>query len=321
MSRGARILLVDDLPQNLEIYSGLLEPEGYAIELAQDGEQAVEMALKEPPDLILMDVSMPRLSGLEACRILKSDERTRLVPLVLITALSAREDRIKGIAAGCDDFLAKPVDFEELLARTRSLLRQKELVDELETAENVLVSLATALDAKDPYTLGHSERVASFAEDLGGAVGLSRSDRRNLKRAGLLHDIGKIGIPLQYLNKPGPLTTAEYAEVKRHPAISDDICKPLRTMTPLRHLIRGHHERLDGRGYPDGKKGDEIPLTLRCLTIADIYDALTSKRAYRDKLSHEKAIEIMRQEASVGMWDARLIDTFAEVVIKAGVTG
>ena len=320
MSRGARILLVDDLPQNLEIYSGLLEPEGYAIELAQDGEQAVEMAFKEPPDLILMDVSMPRLSGFEACRILKSDERTRLVPLVLITALSAREDRIKGIAAGCDDFLAKPVDFEELLARTRSLLRQKELVDELETAENVLVSLATALDAKDPYTLGHSERVASFAEDLGGAVGLSRSDRRNLKRAGLLHDIGKIGIPLQYLNKPGPLTTAEYAEVKRHPAISDDICKPLRTMTPLRHLIRGHHERLDGRGYPDGMKGDEIPLTLRCLTIADIYDALTSKRAYRDKLSHEKALEIMRQEASVGMWDARLIDTFAEVVLKVGLT-
>jgi cyclic di-GMP phosphodiesterase len=319
MSRGARILLVDDLPQNLEILSGLLEPEGYALELAQDGEQAVEMALARPPDLILMDVSMPRLSGLEACRALKADERTRLVPIVLITALSAREDRIQGIAAGCDDFLAKPVDFEELLARTRSLLRQKELVDELETAENVLVSLATALEAKDPYTKGHSERVANYAEELGSVVGLLRSERRNLKRAGLLHDIGKIGIPLEYLRKPGPLTTAEYAEVKRHPAISYDICKPLRTMGPLLPLIRGHHERLDGRGYPDGLKGDEIPLALRCLTIADVFDALTSKRAYRDKLPYEKALEIMRQEASVGMWDARLIDTFAEAVIKAGV--
>ena len=206
MSRRARILLVDDEPLLLEILCAVLEPEGYALELAQDGQQALEMAFKSPPDLILMDVSMPRMSGLEACRALKADERTRFVPIVLITALSAREDRIEGIAAGCDDFLAKPVDFEELLARSRSLLRQKELVDELETAENVLVSLATALEAKDRYTRGHSERVANYAEELGGAVGLSRGDRKNLKRAGLLHDIGKIGIPLEYLNKPGPLT-------------------------------------------------------------------------------------------------------------------
>jgi putative two-component system response regulator len=317
MSRGARILLVDDLPQNLEILCGLLEPEGYVLELAQDGQQAVEMALKSPPDLILMDVSMPRMTGLEACRTLKSDERTRLVPLVLITALSAREDRIEGIGAGCDDFLAKPVDFEELLARTRSLLRQKELVDELETVENVLVSLANALEAKDLYTRGHSERVATYAEELGGAVGLSRGDRRNLKRAGLLHDIGKIGIPLEYLHKAGPLTTVEYAEVKRHPAISYDICRPLRTMAPLLALIRGHHERLDGKGYPDGLRGDEVPLVLRCLTIADVYDALTSDRAYRKALDREKALGIMRQEASVGMWDAPLIDTFAGVVLRA----
>jgi len=319
MSRRARILLVDDLPQNLEILSGLLEPEGYTLELAQDGEQAVEMALKNPPDLILMDVSMPRLSGFEACRTLKADERTHLGPLVLITALSAREDRIQGIAAGCDDFLAKPVDFEELLARTRSLLKQKELLDELENAENVLVSLANALEAKDPYTREHSKRVAGYAEELGGAVGLSGGDRRNLRRAGLLHDIGKIGISLDYLHKKGPLTTEEYAAVKRHPEISHEICRPLRTMAPLLALIRGHHERLDGRGYPDGLKGDEVPLVLRCLTIADIYDALITDRAYREAYTREKALEIMRQEASVGMWDARLIDTFAEVVLKAGV--
>lgn len=317
MSGGARILLVDDLPQNLEILCGQLESEGYAFDLAQDGQQAVEMALQKPPDLVLMDVSMPRMTGLEACRILKLDERTRLVPIVLITALSAREDRIAGIAAGCDDFLAKPWDPEELKARTRNLLRQKQLVDELETVENVLVSLANALEAKDPYTQGHSERVATYAEELGGAVGLSRGDRRNLKRAGLLHDIGKIGIPREYLNKPGALTTAEYAEVKRHPAISYEICRPLRTMAPLLALIRGHHERLDGKGYPDGLRGDEVTLVLRCLTIADIYDALTSDRAYRPALEQEKALEIMRREASVGMWDARLIDTFAGVVLKA----
>ncbi len=318
MSRGARILLVDDLPQNLEILSAFLEDEGYVLDLAQDGQQAVEMALKSPPALILMDVSMPRMTGLEACRTLKNDERTRLVPIVLITALSAREDRIEGITAGCDDFLAKPVDSQELLARTKSLLRQKELVDEMETVENVLVSLANALEAKDEYTKDHSKRVANYAELLGDAVGLSRGDRRNLHRAGLLHDLGKIGIPLQYLHKPGPLTTTEYAEVKRHPAISYEICRPLRTMAPLLSLIRGHHERLDGRGYPDGLRGDEVSLPMRCLTIADVYDALTTERAYRPALTVEKALEIMRREASVGMWDAGLIDTFAEVVLKAG---
>jgi putative two-component system response regulator len=319
MSGRTRILLVDDLPQNLEVLSGLLEPEGYQIETANDGQEGVEKALANPPDLVLMDVSMPRMDGFTACRVLRADERTRLVPIVLITALSAREDRIEGIAAGCDDFLGKPVDFEELMARTRSLLRQKALVDELETAENVLVSLATALEAKDLYTRGHSERVATFAEQLGAAAGLSRPEQKNLKRAGLLHDIGKIGIPANYLNKPGHLTTEEYAEVKRHPSIGFEICKPLRTMTPLLQLIRGHHERLDGRGYPDGLKGPEISLPLRCLTIADIFDALTSDRAYRAALPQEQALEIMRREASVGMWDAAIIDTFAEKVLKAAV--
>jgi putative two-component system response regulator len=312
------VLIVDDLPENLEVMAGVLEPEGYAIETAADGQEAVAAALHDPPDLILMDVSMPRLSGVEACRMLKADPRTHFVPIVLVTALVARADRIAGIAAGCDDFLTKPVDLEQLLARSRSLLRTKALVDELEVAENVFVSLATALDAKDQYTSGHSERVASYAEALGADVGLSRDERRNLKRAGLLHDIGKIGIPMAYLSKPGPLTTGEYAIVKQHPAIGWEICKPLRIMSPLLHLIRGHHERLDGRGYPDALKGESIPLALRCLTTADVYDAITSDRAYRKALTRDRALEIMREEASVGMWDARVIDTFSNTLARLG---
>ncbi len=315
MTRKPRILVVDDLPQNREILAGLLEPEGYAVELARDGQEAVDLALADPPDLILMDVAMPRLTGFEACKALKADEKTHLVPIVLVTGLVAREDRIQGIAAGCDDFLTKPVDAEQLMARTRNLLRTKALVDELERAENVLVSLATALDAKDRYTRGHSERVANYAEALGGAVGMGRTDRRNLRRAGLLHDIGKIGIPLDYIEKPGPLTHEEYEVVKQHPRIGFEICKPLRTMAPLLALIRGHHERLDGRGYPDGLKGEEVPLPMRCLSISDVYDALTSDRAYRKALSQESALVIMREEAGVGMWDEKLIDVFALRVI------
>jgi putative two-component system response regulator len=240
------------------------------------------------------------------------------VPLVLVTGLVAREDRIEGIAAGCDDFLTKPVDSEQLVARTRSLLRSKALVDELERAENVLVSLANALDAKDNYTRGHSERVATYAEELGGAAGLGRLERRNLKRAGLLHDIGKIGTALEYLNKPGKLTTEEYEQVKLHPVVGYEICKPLRTMAPLLDLIRGHHERLDGRGYPDSLRAEAISVPLRCLSIADVYDALTSHRAYRKAMPRDAALRIMREEAAAGMWDVRLIDLFGEKVTHLG---
>jgi putative two-component system response regulator len=314
-----RVLIVDDLAENLEVFSDILGSEGYRISTASDGQEAVEKALADPPDLVIMDVSMPRMSGIEACRVLKLDERTRLVPIVLVTALVAREDRITGIEAGCDEFLTKPVDFEELKLRTRSLLRTKALTDELEVAENVLVSLAKALEAKDKYTQGHSERVAAYSEELGGAVGLSSRERLNLRRAGLLHDIGKIGIPGDYLNKKGRLTTAEYEIVKQHPGIGFEICKPLRTMAPLVHLIRGHHERLDGLGYPDGLTAEGIPLALRCLTTSDVYDALTSDRAYRDAMTHDEALAEMHREASVGMWDVRVIDAFAEMLVKRGL--
>jgi putative two-component system response regulator len=312
-----RVLIVDDLPENREIMKGLLDAEGHDLETAVDGQDAFERATANPPDLILMDVTMPRLTGFEACRRLKADPRTELVPIVLVTGLLAREDRIQGIAAGCDDFLTKPIDSEQLLARTRTALRTKALVDELEQAENVLVSLATALDAKDNYTSGHSQRVGSYAEDLGGAMGLYGKERRNLRRAGLLHDIGKIGTDLTYLNKPAPLTTAEYEEVKRHPVIGFEICRPLRTMAPLLALIRGHHERLDGRGYPDGLKADQIPVALRCLSVADVYDALTSDRSYRKAMTADAAITLMRQEATVGMWDIRVVDTLGEIVAKS----
>ena len=309
-----RVLVVDDQAENLDLLTEMLEGEGYEVETARDGLEAVTRALSSPPDVILMDVSMPGLNGVEACRRLKSEARTRLVPIVLVTGLQAREDRLAGMAAGCDDFVTKPVDSELLLARVRNMVRTKSLLADLEQAENVLVSLANVLDAKDPYTRGHSERVARYAAALGEAAGLSPDDCANLHRAGLLHDIGKIGIPLEYLNKPAKLTTEEYEVVKLHPAIGFDICRPLRTMAPLLLLIRGHHERLDGRGYPDALKGDAIPTTLRCLTIADVYDALTSDRPYRKAVPSKSALKIMQEEASIGMWDSELINRLDTVI-------
>jgi putative two-component system response regulator len=306
--------VVDDLPQNLELLGQWLEEWGQTVVTARDGQEALEIAFHEPPDLVVMDVNMPRLDGFGACRALKEDVRTHLIPVLLVTALSSREDRIRGTAAGADDFITKPVDREELQARVRSALRTKRLVDELEQVENVLVTLANALDAKDAYTKGHSDRVARYAVALGGAAGIDPAGRRDLRRAGLLHDIGKIGIPSSYLQKPGRLTTEEYEIVKLHPRIGYDICKPLLTMASILPLVLGHHERLDGRGYPEGLKAEAVTLPMRCLTLADIYDALTSDRPYRRAMTRDGALRVMREEAEVGMWDPRLVELLGDTI-------
>ena len=319
--KAVRVLVVDDLPDNLEMLRELLEPEGYCVETAADGQEAIDKALAAPPDLVLMDVSMPRVDGLEACRRLKADPRTRLVPVVLVTALGHRENRLRGIAAGADDFLTKPVDIEQLLARARSALRLKALLDQLEEAENVLGSLANAVEAKDSYTRGHSDRVARWAENLAQRAGLDRETCRNVRRAGLIHDIGKIGTPSDYLYKPGPLTQEEMSIMRQHPVIGFTICRPLRTLAPLLPLIRGHHERLDGGGYPDGLRAEAIPTALRCLTVADIFDALTSVRAYRDASPADKALDILAEEARAGLWDANVVALLAELVARDRAAG
>ena len=301
------VLVVDDMEDHRDLVVDLLQEEGYRVDIATDGLRGLEAALAEPPDLVLLDVTMPGLSGFEVCRRLKADTRTRLVPVVMITGLNAREDRVRGIAAGCDDFLTKPVDVPQLLARTRTALKMKSLTDQLEEAENVLVSLANALDAKDPYTRGHSDRVAQLAEEVGRTAGLSEERCKNLRRAGLIHDIGKIGVPLAYLGKPGALTEPEIANVRRHPVIGHEICSPLRTLAPVLPLVRGHHERLDGTGYPDELRAGEISVDLRCLSVADVYDALTSARPYRAAMPHDAALAILEREAEAGHWDRDII--------------
>ena len=274
------ILVVDDEPANRELMIELLEPQGHKIVTAVDGQEALEEFARNQPDLVLLDIMMPRVDGVEVCRRLKKNPESRLTPVVLVTALSAREDRVRGIEAGADDFLNKPVDRIELLARVRSLLNLKAYTDELERAELVLFALARSIEGKDPYTGGHCERLSDYSERLGRRIGLPEEQITALRRGGIVHDIGKVAVPDAILLKPGKLTPEEWKIMRQHPAVGESICAPLKSFRLVLPIIRHHHEKLDGSGYPDGLKGDQIPLTARIMTVVDIYDALTTERPY-----------------------------------------
>jgi putative two-component system response regulator len=245
---------------------------------------------------------------------IKSDPRTRLIPVVLITGLNSLEDRIQGIECGADDFLSKPANREELLARVRSLLKLKEFTDELENAETVLFSLALSVEAKDPYTEGHCQRLAKYSEALGKRLSLPEELQVALRRGGILHDIGKIAVPEQIVLKPGPLTPEERAIMEKHPVTGERICAPLKSLRHVLPIIRHHHEKIDGSGYPDGLRGEEIPITARILTTVDIYDALTTDRPYRKAFQPKEALAHIREEAKRGWWDVALVDELEEML-------
>jgi len=306
----ATILVADDSERNRELLSDILIAEGYKVVCVEDGERALWELMNGSVDLALLDVVMPGKSGFEVCETVKCNPETRLIPVVLVTGLSSIDERIRGIRSGADDFLNKPVNCQELLARTRSLLRLKEYTDELENAETVLFSLALSIEAKDPYTKGHCDRLSSYSEALGRRLGLAHEECVALRRAGVVHDVGKIGVPEHVLLKKGPLDEKEWAIMKLHPVTGERICSPLRSFRLVLPIIRHHHEKLDGSGYPDGLKGEEIPLTARILQVTDIYDALITERPYRKAFSHEDAMRIMFEEAKRGWWDSGLIGEF-----------
>ena len=317
MRISRRILIVDDESSAAKALETLLQREGYELRLAKDGAAALAECASFRPDLVLLDVLMPGMNGFEVCKRIKATPETRLTPVVLITGLTDSENRIRGINAGADDFLSKPIDFNELLARTRSLLRLKEYTDELENAESVLFSLAYSIEARDPYTRGHCERLAQVSARLAERIHLSEDQIRALRRAGIVHDIGKVVVPDAILLKPGPLSTEEIAIMRRHPVVGEKICEPLRTFGAVLPIIRHHHERFDGSGYPDGLRGDDIPLTARVLQLADVYDALTTDRPYRKADTQEVALEIMAKEASRGWWDRALLEDFTTMIRSA----
>jgi len=284
---------------------------GYRVVCAADGEQALEALAREPIDLALLDVMMPHRTGFAVCRAIKARPETRLIPVVLITGLGSAENRIQGIESGADDFLSKPVRKEELLARVRSLVRLKQFTDELDNAETVLCSLARSIEAKDPCTEGHCDRLALYSVALAERLGLPEDQRVALRRAGIVHDIGKVAVPESILFKPGPLDADERRIMETHPVVGEHICAPLKSFRLVLPIIRYHHERMDGSGYPDHLSSGNIPLTARLLQIVDIYDALTTERPYRKALPQKEAIAILQEEAKRGWCDAGLLRELA----------
>jgi putative two-component system response regulator len=305
--RVPHILVVDDQAAIAGLMSQLLTMRGYEVVTATSAEEAEAEIRRQPPDLILSDVMMPGKSGYDLCRQLKEDPATRLIPFVLITGLSDSGDKVRGIDAGADDFLNKPVLAEELIARVRSLLRLKDFTDELETADSVLCTLGKIVEGRDPYTEGHCERLALHAPELGRQLGLDEDSIRALKRGGYLHDLGKIAVPDEILKKGTNLAPEEWVIMKLHPITGETICKPLKSLRLVLPIIRHHHEHSDGSGYPDGLRAEEIPLLPRILQVVDVYDALRTARPYKPALSHDQAAQTMHDEARRGLWDADLV--------------
>lgn len=308
------VLVADDTESVRVLFEKLLATEGYTVIGAEDGIAAVDLVHLHRPDVILLDVGMPGIDGIEVCRRLKTDPATRLTPVVLITGLSELEDRIKGIEAGADDFLSKPVHPHELRARVASLSRLKHLVDALDSAEAAFVALALTIEARDPTTKGHCERLATRAVLVGRTLGLSGDDLDALHRGGYLHDLGKVGIPDSVLLKTGPLTDAEFALMKRHTDIGDSLCAPLQSLRHVRPIVRSHHERLDGSGYPNGLRGDEIPVLAQIVGVVDVYDAMTSHRPYRGALEPEVATRFLLGEMEQRRFARMYVEAFLDTL-------
>jgi putative two-component system response regulator len=308
------LLIADDDEAMRNLLEHMLRMHGYRVLAARDGAEALLLLDKQAVDLVLLDVHMPGQTGFGVCRLLKSRAEMRLTPVVLITGIGNAAQRVQGIEAGADDFLAKPVRKEELLARVKSLVRLKHYTDELDSAETVVCTLAGSIEAKDPYTEGHCGRLSRYSVALGRELGVSDDDCVALRRGGAVHDIGKVAVPDRILLKPGPLDSEERRVMQSHTVIGAQICSPLKSLHGVLPIIRWHHERQDGSGYPDGLRGDAIPLTARILQTVDVYDALTTDRPYRKALTPEHAFSVLRDEVRRGWWDGTLVDALEKML-------
>jgi putative two-component system response regulator len=310
----ALILVVDDESDVRETMEDHLTAYGYRIMTAASAEAALEILERSPVDLILTDVHMQGMSGVELCARLKGEARFQFTPVVLLTAYTDLEARVAGLAAGADDFFAKPVEFVELRTRVAALLRAKDLLDQLESAENVITTLGETIEERDPYMAGHCRRLARYAQALGRALGVDEPMLKALWLGGFLHDLGKVAVPDRILLKPGPLTLDERAIIQLHPVTGAEMVQSMQTLAGVRPIIRHHHERYNGSGYPDGLRGQAIPLGARIMAVVDVYDALRTARPYKPAWSHEHAVAILLRETEAGAWDPQIVTTFIGVL-------
>jgi putative two-component system response regulator len=311
----ARVLCVDDNPINRDLVAASLQDAGFRVSFAENGAQAVEIIDNDGIDVVLLDLLMPVQDGAETLRLLRSDPRHEFLPVIVLTAQRGGTMRRDAIMGGADDFIAYPLNRLELITRIRSLLRIKDYHSDLEQTHSVICALALALEAKDQYTRGHSQRVGDLSRAFALYLDLGEEAADHVRIAGLLHDIGKIAVPESLLNKQGPLTRDEFLRVIGHPVIGEEMVRPLNTLFSVLGMIRHHHERYDGRGYPDGLRGESIPYEVRLLSIVDAYDALTSHRSYRPApLTHAAALETLSREAAGGKWDPTMVGQFAAML-------
>jgi putative two-component system response regulator len=314
------VLVVDDGAANRELIEACLAGVECQVRTAEDGVTALKLISASPPDLVLLDVQMPGMDGYEVCKRIKANPASKLVPVVMITSLDRTADRVRALEMGADDYMTKPVDRVELVARVRSALRLKSTYDSLDSAEHVIFALAAAVEAKDPYTEAHTHRVAESARRIGSRLGLSSSDLDSLYRGGLIHDIGKIGVPDAILLKPGPLDSDEMARMHLHPIIGANIVGPLRSGATLLPIIRNHHEHFDGTGYPDRLSGAGIPRLARIVSVSDAFDALVNDRPYRQRKSVDEALAILSAGAGT-QWDPEVVKLFVNEMPSLAALG